>query len=67
MKIPRQKVAESLAVSIPGRALIELGDGFNSQCGRGRWRVGGSVWAVAMKWRVSGGDPQVFRFICFYS
>ena len=23
---------------------------------RGRWRVCGGVWAVAMGWRVSGGD-----------
>ena len=36
-------------------------------CGRARWRICGSVWAVTMGWRVSGGDPQVFRFICFYS
>ena len=36
-------------------------------CGRARWWICGDVWAVAMEWRVSGGDPQVFRFICFYS
>ena len=36
-------------------------------CGRVRWRVCGDVWAVATGWRVSGGDPQMFRFICFYS
>ena len=29
--------------------------------------VCGGVWVVAMEWRVSGGDPQLFRFICFYS
>ena len=37
------------------------------QCGRARWRVCGGVWAVAMEWRVSGSDPQVFRYICFYT
>ena len=39
----------------------------NYHCGRVRWRVCGGVWAVAMEWRVSGGDPQVFCFLCFYS
>ena len=37
------------------------------RCGRVRWRVCGDVWAVATEWRVRGGDPQMFHFICFYS
>ena len=37
------------------------------QCCRATWRVCGGVWAVAMEWGVRGGDPQVFRFLCFYS
>ena len=36
-------------------------------CGRARWWICRDMWAVAMEWPVSGGDPQVFRFICFYS
>ena len=43
------------------------GHGRVTWCGRVRWRVCGGVWAVATGWRVSGGDLQMFRFICFYS
>ena len=41
--------------------------GMQVWCGRVRWRVWGSVWAVGMEWRVSCGDPQVFCLISFYS
>ena len=37
-----------------------------THCGRVRWRVCGGAWVVAMEWRESAGDPQVFRFIGFY-
>ena len=46
-----------------GASNIRSGKG----CGRVRWSVRGGVWAVATGWRVSSGDPQMFRFICFYS
>ena len=26
----------------------------------------GGVWVVATEWRVSSGDPHMFRFLCFY-
>ena len=50
-------------VSRRGALSIWSGEG----CGRVRWRVCGGVSVVAMEWPVSGSDPQVFRFICFYT
>ena len=57
---------EASKIALFRQNLDRNGDAWHWWCGRARWWICGSVWAVAMGWRVSGGDPQVFRFICFY-